>query len=99
MSVLGNHVFAIAVDATNWSYYVGGVFSQCSYNINHAVVVVGYNYTTSSSWSTTNYWLVRNSWGTSWGLSGFMHLSMGKSTNTRGTCGMKMYPPAYPLPL
>lgn len=68
---------AVAVDATNWSSYSSGVFSNCATNINHAVVAVGY---TSGS-----HWLIRNSWGTRWGESGHMRLKQGN------TCGVLGY--------
>ena len=49
---------AVTVDASNWSSYKSGVFSNCGANINHAVNAVGY---------TGAYWIIRNSWGTGWG--------------------------------
>ena len=67
---------AVAVDASNWSSYNSGVFSNCGTSINHAVVAVGY---------TNDYWIIRNSWGQRWGLNGYMHLKMGN------TCGVLGY--------
>jgi len=58
---------AVAVDATNWSTYQSGVFSNCAENLNHGVLAVGY--------SLNNYWIVRNSWGTSWGQNGYIQVS------------------------
>jgi C1A family cysteine protease len=49
--------------------YSSGVYSGCpdfatSYNnINHAVVIIGYD--------TSGNWIIKNQWGTSWGESGF----------------------------
>ena len=40
---------------------------------NHAVINVGYD-------TTEGYWLIRNSWGGSWGESGHIKMSMGKNT-------------------
>ena len=42
--------------------------------VNHAVVVVGYG-----TQSGQNYWLVRNSWGTGWGESGYIKMRRGAS--------------------
>jgi len=67
---------AISVDASTWSLYRSGIYNGCSttsLDIDHAVVLVGYG-TDSSSHS---YWLVRNSWGASWGESGYIRLYRG----------------------
>ena len=72
---------AVAVDATNWGAYSSGKFSNCAKNINHAVVAVGYN---------SNGWIIRNSWGSSWGNKGHIVLAYGN------TCGIWNYP-SYPV--
>lgn len=45
LTVLANHgPVAVAVDATNWQYYVGGVIQwNCDANNNHAVQVSGHH--------------------------------------------------------
>lgn len=55
--------------------YTGGIF-QTSQNgtVNHAVVLVGWDETV-----TPNHWIMRNSWGTSWGESGYMRIAYGTS--------------------
>jgi len=74
-----NHVanvgpLSVAVDASSWSFYGGGVFDGCDYNrnieINHAVQLVGYGTDPSEG----DYWLVRNSWGGNWGDHGYIKL-------------------------
>jgi cathepsin L len=63
---------AISVDAS-WGAYEGGVFSDpkagIHTNIDHAVQLVGYG-----SMSGKDYWLVRNSWGASWGEQGYIKI-------------------------
>ena len=67
---------SICVDASNWSLYKSGVFSNCgSSNLNHAVTLIGYQ--------TDGTWIVRNSWGTGWGESGFIKISA-----ANGSCGL-----------
>merc|ERR1711871_99546 len=71
---------SIAIDASAWSSYTGGVMttSSCSSSplrMDHAVQTVGYNADAS-----TPYWIVRNSWGTGWGENGYIYLAMGDNT-------------------
>jgi C1A family cysteine protease len=62
---------AVSVDATNWSKYTGGIFNNCAAaGTNHAVLAFGYD---------ADSWLVKNSWGTTWGDNGFIRLSLGNT--------------------
>ncbi|CAM5999408.1 unnamed protein product [Sphagnum balticum] len=74
---------SVTVDATNWSPYRSGVFSNCAASINHAVLLVGVG--------SDNSWKIKNSWGTSWGESGFIRLNQG---NTCGLCAYAGITPA-----
>jgi C1A family cysteine protease len=66
---------SVCVDAASWMYYTGGVFmaSACSTSIDHCVEAIGYNIGAS-----TPYWIIRNSWGTDWGIAGYMQLQYGQ---------------------
>merc|ERR1711912_143733 len=44
----------------------------------HCVMAVGFNST-----AATPYWIVRNSWATTWGEEGYIYLEMAKNT-----CGL-----------
>ncbi len=63
---------AVAVDASRWSGYRNGVFDGCAFDaniaLNHAVQLVGYGTDAAEG----DYWIVRNSWGASWGESGYI---------------------------
>jgi len=64
---------AISVDASAWSGYESGVFDGCDMSapdIDHAVQLVGFG----TDPSLGDYWLVRNSWGESYGESGYIRL-------------------------
>ncbi|KAL5503309.1 hypothetical protein EMCRGX_G010237 [Ephydatia muelleri] len=70
---------AVTVDATcnGFRFYSYGVFSShtCSSTyLNHAMLVTGYGVSSAGK----EYWLVKNSWGTNWGLSGYILMSRGK---------------------
>jgi len=57
--------------------YRGGIYSTnessyCNDSINHAVSLVGWN-------DAENTWILRNSWGTGWGESGYMRIARGVS--------------------
>jgi len=60
---------SVAVDASNWSFYKAGVFSNCGKSVNHGVLVVG--------WDDAGNWSIKNSWGTAWGTNGYMTLKAG----------------------
>jgi C1A family cysteine protease len=66
---------SVCVCASDWSYYSGGVMSNCCTQLDHCVQLTGFD-------NTNGYWNVRNSWGTSWGYSGYIHLALGN------TCGV-----------
>jgi len=69
--------FSVCVDAESWSFYSGGVMtpSQCGRSVDHCVQLIGYDQT-----KTPGYWIVRNSWGTDWGLQGLIYLQLGGDT-------------------
>jgi len=72
---------SVTVAAASWQLYGGGVFTRCSKSglfggdntLDHGVQAVGY---------TKDYWIVRNSWGAGWGISGYIHLSRGVDDQT-----------------
>ncbi|CAI7747445.1 unnamed protein product [Closterium sp. NIES-54] len=64
----------------------------CTTDINHAVVVVGYNYLGTTNGS---YWIIKNSWFETWGDDGYMYLAM--SPDIRGKCGLHAIPAMYPV--
>ncbi|XP_018086728.1 cathepsin O isoform X2 [Xenopus laevis] len=64
----------VIVNAISWQDYLGGIIQHhCSSGTpNHAVLVTGYDKT-----GDTPYWIVKNSWGTSWGADGYVFIKMG----------------------
>jgi cysteine peptidase B len=70
-----NGPIAIAVDATSWQTYTGGILSNCqSQQLDHGVLLVGFE-----SSGSQPYWIVKNSWGKSWGENGYIRLAFGSN--------------------
>ncbi|XP_040904257.1 cathepsin O [Toxotes jaculatrix] len=65
---------AAVVDAVSWQDYLGGIIQHhcSSQRSNHAVLVVGYDTT-----GDIPYWIVQNSWGTTWGNEGYVYIKIG----------------------
>jgi len=66
---------SVCVAAEQWNSYNGGVLKNCPGSVDHCVQAVGYN-----SGAADPYWIVRNSWGTSWGEKGYIYLEMAGDT-------------------
>jgi C1A family cysteine protease len=62
--------------------YKSGVLNNtnCGVNTDHDVLAVGYGVENGE-----NYWLVKNSWGTSWGENGFIKIA---AVEGEGICGI-----------
>jgi len=72
---------SICVDASSWQYYQGGVIQSCGQQVDHCVQLTGF-----STQSGINAWNVRNSWGTDWGLSGYLYVGRGNNVCAIGSC-------------
>ncbi|KAI4371994.1 hypothetical protein MLD38_010282 [Melastoma candidum] len=86
---------SVAIDASSSEFmsYSGGIFAgPCGTDLDHGVTVVGYGTTADG----TKYWLVKNSWGKSWGESGYIRMKRDVNA-AEGLCGIAMqasYPTA-----
>jgi len=84
---------AIEADQSAFQFYSSGVFSgACGTSLDHGVLVVGYGI------DSDPYYIVKNSWGTSWGEKGYMRMidsTTGKN-KAAGECGIFLEP-SYPI--
>jgi C1A family cysteine protease len=73
---------AIQADQIAFQFYKSGVFTgNCGTDLDHGVLVVGYG-----TLDGVDYYKVKNSWGTSWGLDGYILLERNKE-QVGGQCG------------
>uniref|UniRef100_A0A671K052 Pro-cathepsin H-like n=1 Tax=Sinocyclocheilus anshuiensis TaxID=1608454 RepID=A0A671K052_9TELE len=78
---------------SDFMHYKDGIYtSTVCHNttdmVNHAVLAVGY-----AEQNGTPYWIVKNSWGTYWGINGYFYIERGKNMCGLAACS------SYPLPL
>ena len=83
MAAVSQQPIAIAIEADQREFqlYKSGIFTGvCGNKLDHGVLLVGYG---------PDYYLVKNSWGLSWGDGGYIKLGLGPEFNNGdGQCGM-----------
>jgi len=92
---IGPLAVSIVANHPSFQAYKSGVFdsSDCGHlHLDHATNVVGWGTDADAG----EYWIMRNSWGTSWGEQGYMRMSITEE-GTPGICGVQkdaLYPDA-----
>ena len=80
----------VEADSTVFQFYKSGIITSqhCGTILNHALLIVGYG--------TENgipYWICKNSWGTSWGETGYVRIARQLTSDSGpGICGIASYP-------
>ena len=84
---------AIEADTRTFQLYSSGVITSdaCGTDLDHGVLIVGYGYERNIP-----YWLVKNSWGPSWGEGGYVKIERSNNSNDPGVCGIAMQP-SFPI--
>jgi len=91
-SAVAQQPVSIAIEANlpAFQLYSSGVLTGvCGASLDHGVLAVGYG-----TMGGTEYWKVKNSWGATWGMSGYVLLEKGKGG--AGECGL-LKQPSYPV--
>ncbi len=88
---------AVEADKSAFQLYKGGVLddASCGTNLDHGILAVGYG-----TDGGKDYYKVKNSWGATWGESGYLRMVRGK--NQCGIASQSSYPtgakPSGPMP-
>lgn len=85
---------SIEADSRSFQLYKSGVYDDksCGTTLDHGVLAIGYG-----TENGKDYWLVKNSWSTSWGDNGYIKIARNSiSTSTEGICGIAM-DTSYPV--
>ncbi|CAB3236134.1 unnamed protein product [Arctia plantaginis] len=78
-----------AINAASMRHYKSNIIDEpsdkdCNPNdLDHAVLIVGYNVYVNTHGRETPYWIIKNSWGEDWGDKGYYYLVRG-----RNACGI-----------
>jgi C1A family cysteine protease len=94
MTALTLQPVSVAIQANQpafQSYKSGVLTGTCGTNLDHGVLAVGYGTYTDG----TDYYKVKNSWGTGWGMGGYILIQRGNPQRC-GECGILCGPPSYP---
>lgn len=93
MNAVANQPVTVSIEASGlfFQFYSSGIFrGPCGLNLDHAVTVVGYG-----GEGFDKYWIVKNSWGTTWGENGYIRMWKDSGLSS-GVCGIAL-DASYPV--
>jgi len=79
---------AVQANQLSWQFYKGGVITDfCGAQLDHGVLVVGY-----AEEKGKDAWIVKNSWGSDWGVGGYLYIERNNKNGGAGSCGVLAQP-------
>ncbi|GLU04224.1 hypothetical protein SLE2022_213830 [Rubroshorea leprosula] len=91
---VANQPVSVAIEGGGraFQFYESGIFTgRCGTALDHGVTAVGYG-----TENGKHYWIVKNSWGSSWGESGYIRMERNLAGTATGKCGIAMEA-SYPI--
>ncbi|PSS31298.1 Cysteine protease [Actinidia chinensis var. chinensis] len=89
-NLVKNGPLAVGINAVYMQTYIGGVSCPylCGKHLDHGVLLVGYGASAYAAirFKEKPYWIIKNSWGESWGENGYYHLCRGP--HAHNLCGV-----------
>ena len=84
---------AIEADTKTFQFYKSGVITgdACGTDLDHGVLIVGYG-----NQDGKDFWLVKNSWGETWGENGYVKIERNDNEDGPGVCGIASTP-SFPV--
>merc|ERR1719466_380010 len=87
VATVGPISVGIVASRPTFHYYKKGVYhsTKCSSeHLDHGVLAVGYGTATMEDGKAKDFWLVKNSWGATWGMDGYINMAR----NHKNNCGI-----------
>ena len=92
MRAVQHQPVSVAIQANKRSFqmYQSGIYNDpdCGFELDHGVLLIGYGYDKTYD---MDYWIIKNSWGSSWGENGYVRIQRNMD-DERGLCGISMDP-------
>lgn len=90
------YVHASCVEFMN---YMSGILSDtlgnCTYTPDHVIQLIGYGTETNEAGVSTDYYIAKNSWDTTWGENGYIRMAVADEYQVKGTANIFEWKPLY----